>query len=123
MLYYEIDGPAEAQTIILSNSLGTTLEMWDPQMDALTKHFRIIRFDHRGHGRSPVNGECSIADLGGDVLELLDELKMPVVSFAGLSLGGIPGSRLVVLPGAAHLANVERPDAVSQHLIRHFLEE
>ncbi|AWS47466.1 3-oxoadipate enol-lactonase [Streptosporangium sp. 'caverna'] len=246
MLYYEIAGPAEAQPIMLSGSLGTTLGMWDPQMTALTEHFRVIRFDHRGHGRSPVTGECSIADLGGDVLELLDRLKLPVVSFAGLSLGGmvgmwlaahaperidrlallctsaklgtpdswserasavraggtasiteaavgrwftpgfggrepyvamlsgisdegyaaccgaigamdlrpdlprikaptlvlagaddpatppehaerivsgIAGSRLVVLAGAAHLANVERPDAVSQHLIRHFMEE
>lgn len=246
MTHYEIEGPADARPVVLAGSLGTTLEMWNPQMSALTEHFRVVRFDHRGHGRSPVAGRCSIADLGGDVLDLLDRLELPKVSFAGLSLGGmvgmwlaahaperidrlallctsaklgtpaswseraatvraggtasiaeasaarwftpgfpgrqpyvrmlgaipaegyaacceaigamdlrpelpliaaptlvlagaddpatppehaerivagIPGSRLVVLPGAAHLANVERPEAVSEHLTEHLLGE
>ncbi|MGJ6962859.1 alpha/beta fold hydrolase [Streptosporangium sp. G11] len=279
MLYHEIEGPADAPPVVLAGSLGTTLEMWNPQMEALTGHFRVVRFDHRGHGGSPVThgpsaagrerfptaherstathghppanrelppetGSSSIADLAGDVLDLLDLLELPRVSFAGLSLGGmvgmwlaahaperidrlallctsarlgtpaswteranmvreagtasiagmvtarwftpgysgrepyvtmlggisaegyvtcceavgamdlrpdlplisaptlvlagaddpatppehaeriaegIPGSRLVVLPGAAHLANVERPEAVSGHLVEHFL--
>ncbi|GAA3410092.1 3-oxoadipate enol-lactonase [Streptosporangium vulgare] len=246
MLYHEIEGPADGRPLVLAGSLGTTLEMWDPQMEALTGHFRVVRFDHRGHGRSPATGKCSIADLAGDVLDLLDLLGLPRVSFAGLSLGGmvgmwlaahaperidrlallctsaklgtpeswaeragavreagtasiaetamarwftpsftgrepyvtmlggisaegyaacceavgamdlrpelplisaptlvlagaddpatppehaeriaegIAGSRLVVLPGAAHLANVERPEAVSEHLAWHFLRE
>ncbi|MGV9770905.1 3-oxoadipate enol-lactonase [Streptosporangium sp. NPDC003464] len=91
MLHYEIDGPVTAPPVVLSGSLGTTLEMWEPQMEALARHFRIIRHDHRGHGRSPAGGRCSIADLGGDLLELLDRLELPRVSFAGLSLGGMVG--------------------------------
>ncbi|GAA2845688.1 3-oxoadipate enol-lactonase [Streptosporangium fragile] len=91
MLHYEIDGPADARPVVLAGSLGTTLEMWDPQVGKLAEHFRVVRFDHRGHGRSPVNGSCSIADLGGDVLELLDTLELSKVSFAGLSLGGMVG--------------------------------
>ncbi len=77
---------------MLSNSLGTTLEMWDPQVSALAKHFRLVRYDGRGHGRSPVpQGPCSIEDLGRDALSLLDDLGIERVSFCGLSLGGMVG--------------------------------
>ncbi|MEU8377579.1 3-oxoadipate enol-lactonase [Streptosporangium sp. NPDC048865] len=104
MLYHEVEGPADGPTVVLAGSLGTTLEMWDPQMAALTGHFRVVRFDHRGHGRSPVTGSCSIADLAGDVLDLLDLLELPRVSFAGLSLGGMVGMWL-----AAHApARIDR---------------
>ena len=78
--------------LVLSNSLGTTLEMWDPQLPALTERFRVVRYDRRGHGRSPVPpGPYTIDDLGGDVLALLDRLELERVSFCGLSIGGAVG--------------------------------
>ena len=53
--------------LVLSNSLGTTLAMWDPQLGPLTAHFRVLRYDQRGHGGSPVRrGPYAIADLGRD---------------------------------------------------------
>ncbi|MFF3441573.1 3-oxoadipate enol-lactonase [Streptosporangium sp. NPDC002721] len=127
MLYHEIEGPADGPPLVLAGSLGTTLEMWDPQMEALTERFRVVRFDHRGHGRSPATGRCSIADLAGDVLDLLDLLGLPRVSFAGLSLGGMTGmwlaahapgriDRLALLCTSAKLGTpeswAERADAV-----------
>ena len=48
----EVEGPESAPCLLLSNSLGTTLKMWDPQMPALTQRFRVIRYDSRGHGKS-----------------------------------------------------------------------
>jgi 3-oxoadipate enol-lactonase len=78
--------------LVLSNSLGTTQEMWDAQAQALAGDFDIIRYDHRGHGSSPVPpGPYSLADLGGDVLALLDERGIERTSFCGLSLGGMVG--------------------------------
>lgn len=53
-LHYEIEGPAEAPVLVLSNSLGTDLHMWDAQMPAFAEHFRVLRFDTRGHGQSLV---------------------------------------------------------------------
>ncbi|GAA3003168.1 3-oxoadipate enol-lactonase [Streptosporangium longisporum] len=91
MLHHEIAGPADAPPVVLAGSLGTTLRMWDPQMEALTPHLRVVRLDHPGHGGSPEGGAGSIAELGRGVLDLLDRLEMPRVSFAGLSLGGMIG--------------------------------
>jgi 3-oxoadipate enol-lactonase len=77
---------------MLCNSLGTTLEMWDPQVEALTTRFRLVTYDRRGHGRSPVPpGPYSIEDLGRDALDLLDDLGIERVSFCGLSIGGMVG--------------------------------
>jgi len=77
---------------MLCNSLGTTLEMWDPQVEALTTRFRLVRYDRRGHGRSPVPpGPYSIEDLGRDALDLLDDLGIERASFCGLSIGGMVG--------------------------------
>jgi 3-oxoadipate enol-lactonase len=77
---------------MLCNSLGTTLEMWDPQVAALTTRFRLLRYDRRGHGRSPVPpGPYSLEDLGRDALDLLDELEIERTSFCGLSIGGMVG--------------------------------
>ena len=68
-LHYEIDGPDNAPVLLLSNSLGTTLAMWLPQVPALTEHFRVLRYDTRGHGQSAVTaGPYSIAQLGRDVV-------------------------------------------------------
>lgn len=86
---------AEAPTVILSNSLGTAMAMWDPQVPALAQRFRVLRYDTRGHGHSPVPpGPYAIDDLADDVIALLDHLGLARVHFAGLSLGGMTGIRL-----------------------------
>ena len=88
---YRIDGPAEAPVLVMLNSLGTAAQMWDPQMQALSARFRVIRIEHRGHGGSlpPAPGPYSIAELAGDVLEVLEELGVENFSVCGLSLGGM----------------------------------
>jgi len=89
-LHYTVDGPDGAPVLVLSGSLGTTTEIWQPQLDALTERYRVVRYDHRGHGRSPVPpGPYALADLGGDLLELLDHLGLERVHLAGTSLGGM----------------------------------
>ena len=91
-LYYEVDGPEQAPALVLSNSLGTNLSMWLPQLPAWSEHFRVVRYDTRGHGRSDVTqGPYTIAQLGKDVLSLLDELTIPRAHFCGLSMGGMTG--------------------------------
>ena len=96
-LYYELDGPEGAPLLVLSNSLGTTMAMWLPQLPALTDHFRVLRYDTRGHGQSAVSpGPYTIAQLGRDVLSLLDALKVQHVHFCGLSMGGMTGMWLGV---------------------------
>ena len=73
-LHYEQTGPADGRVLLMGGSLGTNLSMWDPQLPALGDR-RVIRFDHRGHGRSPAPpGPYSIADLGADVLALMGRL-------------------------------------------------
>jgi 3-oxoadipate enol-lactonase len=96
-LHHVVDGAEGAPALVLSNSLGTTLEMWEPQLVPLAKRFRVVRYDRRGHGRSPVaTGPTTIDDLGGDLIELLDELALERISFCGLSLGGVVGMWLAV---------------------------
>jgi 3-oxoadipate enol-lactonase len=78
--------------LVLSTSIGTTPTMWDAQAEALAGDFDIVRYEHRGHGSSPVPpGPYSLADLGGDVLALLDERGIERAHFCGLSLGGMVG--------------------------------
>ncbi|NLJ63417.1 MAG: 3-oxoadipate enol-lactonase [Alcaligenaceae bacterium] len=87
-----IAGAAQAPALILSNSLGTTLEMWDPQVEALARHFRVIRYDTRGHGGSPVTeGPYQFEELGLDVVAILDALHIDQASFCGVSMGGHTG--------------------------------
>jgi 3-oxoadipate enol-lactonase len=91
-LYYEVDGDPVQPALVLSNSLGTSLEMWDTQLSRLREHFRVVRYDTRGHGRSDVTpGTYSIAQLGSDVVHLLDFLGIARAHFCGLSMGGITG--------------------------------
>lgn len=93
--YHRVTGPEEAPVLVLSNSLGTTLKMWDPQAKALARHFRLVRYDTRGHGLSDTPpGPYSIDDVGRDVLDLLDDLEIEQAHFAGLSLGGMTGQWL-----------------------------
>jgi 3-oxoadipate enol-lactonase len=94
-LHHVDEGPRDAPVLMLSGSLGSTLEMWRPQVGPLTERFRVIRVDHRGHGGSPVPpGPYRIADLAGDVLALLDRLGLQRVSWCGLSMGGMVGMYL-----------------------------
>jgi 3-oxoadipate enol-lactonase len=89
-LHHRIDGPEDAPWLVLSNSLGTSLAMWDRQIPAFTEHFRVLRYDTRGHGASPVPpGPYTLDDIGADVLALFDRLGIERASFAGVSLGGM----------------------------------
>ncbi|MBN6033565.1 3-oxoadipate enol-lactonase [Amycolatopsis sp. 195334CR] len=92
-VHYVVDGPEDGVPVVLSGSLGSALAMWEPQVRPLTEAgYRVIRYDHRGHGGSPVpDGPYDLADLGGDVLALLDRLGVGKAHFAGLSLGGMTG--------------------------------
>jgi len=90
--HHLLEGPGDAPVLVLSNSLGTTIAMWDDQAAALSERFRLLRYDHRGHGGSPVPpGPHKIEDLGRDVLLLLDRLEVERFSFCGLSIGGMVG--------------------------------
>nr|BBH88127.1 3-oxoadipate enol-lactonase [Thermosporothrix sp. COM3] len=92
---YRLDGPEDKPVLMLSNSIGTTLNMWDGQIEELTQHFRVLRYDMRGHGASDVPpGAYSIDRLGRDAIELLDALQLNQVHFLGLSLGGMVGQWL-----------------------------
>lgn len=91
-LDYRLEGPEDAPVLVLANSLGTTFRMWDAQAPALGERFRLLRYDHRGHGGSPVPpGPYEMDDLGRDVLALLDRLGVERFSFCGLSIGGMVG--------------------------------
>ncbi|MBE7373383.1 3-oxoadipate enol-lactonase [Pseudomonas lopnurensis] len=99
-LNYRLDGPADAPVLVLSNSLGTSLEMWDAQVPAFGEHFRLLRYDTRGHGGSLVTpGPYSIEQLGGDVLALVDALGIERFAFCGLSMGGLIGQWLGINAG------------------------
>jgi 3-oxoadipate enol-lactonase len=94
-LHHVDEGPRDAPVLVLAGSLGSTLEMWRPQVASLAERFRVVRIDHRGHGRSPVPpGPYRIADLAEDVLALLDRLGLERVAWCGLSLGGMVGMHL-----------------------------
>lgn len=92
---WRFDGPAGAPVLLLSNSLGSNMEMWAPQVEPLSRHFRLLRYDSRGHGRSDVpSGAYSLDRLGRDVVELLDALGLERVHFCGVSKGGMVGQWL-----------------------------
>jgi len=94
-LFYQWDGPENAPVLVFSNSLGTTHRMWDPQVEAFSKHFRLLRYDTRGHGQSSVtSGPCTIEKLSADLLYLLDTQKIERAYFCGLSMGGMIGMLL-----------------------------
>jgi 3-oxoadipate enol-lactonase len=85
-------GPSGSPVLVLGNSLGTTRELWRPQLAALGARFRLLQYEHRGHGGSPAPpGPYTLADLGGDVLRLLDELEIETACYCGVSLGGMLG--------------------------------
>jgi 3-oxoadipate enol-lactonase len=94
-IHVEVEGPERAPALMLSNSLGTNLHMWDDQVAAFTRHFRLIRYDRRGHGKSSVpKGPYSMERLGRDVLAVLDALGVERINWCGLSMGGMVGQWL-----------------------------
>jgi 3-oxoadipate enol-lactonase/4-carboxymuconolactone decarboxylase len=92
-VHHEVTGPEGGPVVVLAGSLGSDLRMWDPQVEPLVAAgFRVVRYDQRGHGRSPApDGPYTIEELGADLLALLDRLELARVSLAGLSLGGMTG--------------------------------
>ena len=96
-LHYQVSGPADGAVLLLSNSLGTSLEMWGPQIARLAGTYRVVRYDQRGHGCSDAPpGDYSLERLGCDVINLLDGLEVPRTHFCGISMGGLTGQWLAV---------------------------
>ncbi|MDE2331245.1 MAG: 3-oxoadipate enol-lactonase [Bradyrhizobium sp.] len=95
LLNVSVEGRDRGPTLMLSNSLGCTLQMWEPQMKTLAQLFRVIRYDRRGHGKSDVPpGPYSMERFGRDVLAILDDLNIDRVHWCGLSMGGMVGQWL-----------------------------
>lgn len=91
----EIAGSDSAPALMLSNSLGTNIHMWDDQVGEWSKHFRVIRYDRRGHGQSDApKGPYSMERFGRDVLNVLDALDVEKTHWCGLSMGGMVGQWL-----------------------------
>ena len=91
-LWATLTGAAGAPVLVLGNSLGTTGKLWQPQLGPLGRSFRLLRYEHRGHGGSPAPpGPYSIAGLGADVLRLLDDFDIKRAHYCGVSLGGMVG--------------------------------
>lgn len=104
-LAYRVDGDSSKPVLILSNSIATDLTMWDDNVDVFARHFRLLRFDTRGHGGSDAPpGAYSLDRLGRDVVELMDRLGIERAHFLGLSLGGFIGQWLAV----HHPARIDR---------------
>ena len=92
IIHAELEGPERAPVLMLSNSLGTNLHMWDEQTGPLTRHFRLVRYDRRGHGKSSApKGPYTMERLGRDVLGVLDGLGIQKINWCGLSMGGMVG--------------------------------
>jgi pimeloyl-ACP methyl ester carboxylesterase len=85
-----VTGQPDGPTVLLSNSLGAGLHMWDPQRDLLNPHFRVIGYDTRGHGKSGTpSGSYSFGDLTADAIAILDHFEAERADIIGLSLGGM----------------------------------
>ena len=118
-LHYRTDGDRKRPCLVLSNSLGTDLGMWDAQAAALAEEFYVVRYDTRGHGGSARGtGPAGIARLGLDVLGLLDHLGITRTHFCGISMGGLTGQwlgihapqrvhKLVLANTAARIGNLD----------------
>lgn len=94
-LHYRLDGDRARPCVVLCNSLGTDLSMWDAQAEALAEDFFVVRQDSRGHGQSGLGAESfGIDRLGRDVIALLDHLQVERAAFCGISMGGLVGQWL-----------------------------
>jgi 3-oxoadipate enol-lactonase len=91
-IHVEIEGSDKAPVLLFSNSLGTNLHLWDEQAKSLSKKFRVVRYDQRGHGKSGIpKTPYTLERLGKDVIAILDGLKIERAHFCGLSMGGFTG--------------------------------
>lgn len=91
-IHYEVEGAQDKPVLMFCNSLGTTLHMWDGQMPEVLKHFRVVRYDRRGHGKSGVpNGPYNMEMLGRDALAVMDAAGVDKINWCGLSMGGMVG--------------------------------
>ncbi|VBB42783.1 Alpha/beta hydrolase fold [uncultured Desulfatiglans sp.] len=95
---YSLEGPPEAPLVTMSHSLGTSLELWEPQVQALKSRYRVLRFDTRGHGGTDAPpGPYSLEMLASDIFELLGALGLGPTHFMGISMGGMIGQTLALL--------------------------
>ncbi|MFP4179643.1 MAG: 3-oxoadipate enol-lactonase [Spirochaetaceae bacterium] len=129
-IHYEWGPRRDGPVLILSHSLGANSRMWNTQIEALSHRFRVLLYDHPGHGRSdnrPAVG--TIADYGEDVLALMDKLDIETACFCGLSLGGMAGiwlgahaaDRFEKLVLCNTTAKIENPELLKRRIaeIRH----
>jgi len=95
-LHYEVEGREDGPALVLANSLGTSLGLWDGQVgEGLYRGFRLIRYDPRGHGLSETpDGPYSVARLAQDIVDLLDSIGVEQSSFCGMSMGAATGIEL-----------------------------
>jgi len=97
MVNYELSGKQGASVVMLSHSLGSGLVMWDPQMELLEPHFRVLRYNTRGHGGTDApEGAYTLEQLGEDAIALMDALNIDVVHWVGLSMGGMIGQYIAL---------------------------
>ena len=105
-LFYRLEGNDGLPLLVLSHSIGTDHQMWEPQVSDLLPHFKILRFDTRGHGASDAPpGEYSVERLARDTLALTEHLGIRQFAFCGLSLGGAIG-QWIALRAAARLSHL-----------------
>ena len=96
-LEYRLQGPEGAPVVVLSNSLGTTQELWNRQLPQLVDRFCVVMYDHPGHGASELPEQpCTVESLARGLLRLLDELGLERVSLCGVSLGAMVGMALAL---------------------------
>lgn len=96
-LAYRLDGPNDGPVVMLSNSLMSSWTMWDPQMEALTRDWRVLRYDTRGHGQSDAPpGPYTIEIMADDAARLIEHAGLDDVHFVGLSMGGMIGQQLAL---------------------------
>jgi 3-oxoadipate enol-lactonase len=96
-LDHRLRGPEGASVLVLSNSLGTMQELWARQLPRLAERFRVLTYDHPGHGASDLPEERpTVESLTSSLVSLLDELRIERVSLCGVSLGGMVGMTLAL---------------------------
>jgi 3-oxoadipate enol-lactonase len=98
---YQLSGQEGAPVVMLSHSLASSMVMWTPQLGSLEPHFKVLRYDMRGHGGSDApEGAYTLELLADDAVALLDALRIDAVHFVGLSIGGMIGQGLALSHGA-----------------------
>ena len=87
---YEFHENSGKPTIVFSNSLGSDLNMWSPQVEFFKNDYQLVLYDKRGHGKSsPAQGPYTFDMLENDVVSIMDDLNIAKAHFVGLSMGGM----------------------------------